>query len=259
MRRTAITLLAALAWGLAPVPASAAATPLCAGIPATITGTPGNDVIRGTAGDDVIVALAGNDVVRPGPGDDVVCGGPGNDYLTSHRGADLLLGGGQGDRIEGLGPEPTRIHGGAGPDFIFLAVTDAPGYVLDGGGGDDIGDVRLQLDAAVGGPALVIRRGPQTFSRAGVVTGAYAGIERLGLDERLAYEYYGTRAPDVVTVSDGFLPFVAKTYLGPDVVTGAEGDDVIDAGRGVDRVVGGPGTDVCLHAELARECESVSP
>lgn len=252
--RTALLLVTV---AMTPLPAHAAdVVPTCAGRPATIVGTEGNDVIKGTAGDDVIVALGGNDVVRPGPGDDVVCGGPGNDYLTSHRGSDYLHGGGQGDRIEALGPEPSTVIGGAGPDFLFLAVPDGHGYVLNGGIGEDIADISQQSDAE-DATALVIRRGSRTFSRGAVVTGTYAGIERLGLGGDLAYEYYGSKAPDYVTVSGSELPFLAHTGHGPDWVTSAGGDDTLNLGRGADRVDAGLGADVCLLAERTKSCEAV--
>src|SRR4051812_15572614 len=48
----------------------------CRGVPATIVGTPGDDVIQGTSGDDVIVAGAGNDFISGNGGDDLICGGP---------------------------------------------------------------------------------------------------------------------------------------------------------------------------------------
>ena len=36
---------------------------MCFGEPATIIGTPGDDVLSGTSGDDVIVGLEGTDVI----------------------------------------------------------------------------------------------------------------------------------------------------------------------------------------------------
>jgi hypothetical protein len=242
---------------LAGVPsgASAAGVPTCRGLPATIVGTPGNDVIKGTPGDDVIAALGGNDVVKGRGGDDVVCGGTGHDYLVGRFGRDVLIGGPQGDRVDAFSRRPTVIRGGGGADILFLGLSDEPGYVLDGGRGHDIGDVSLGR-ATADGPTVVIRRGPGDFVRDGLATGRYLGIEQLGLDERTGYEYYGTDAADDVSVADGAFPFRAETYGGDDVVVSYEGDDHIDTGRGFDRVDAGPGTDVCLHAERTRGCES---
>lgn len=77
---------------------------MCAGLPATITGTDGPDVIVGTAGNDVIAALGGNDVVRADAGDDIVCGGAGKDKLIGGPGKDTLSGdAGRGDVCKGKG------------------------------------------------------------------------------------------------------------------------------------------------------------
>src|SRR4051794_33210814 len=65
----------------ASVPAAAADAPSCQGLPATIVGTPGDDVITGTPGPDVIVGLDGRDEIHARAGDDVVCAGPG-DYFV---------------------------------------------------------------------------------------------------------------------------------------------------------------------------------
>jgi Ca2+-binding RTX toxin-like protein len=65
----------------------------CSGLPATIVGTPGDDVINGTTGPDVIAGLDGNDVIDGGQGDDVICGGPGEDTLSGSGGNDTLFGG----------------------------------------------------------------------------------------------------------------------------------------------------------------------
>jgi Ca2+-binding RTX toxin-like protein len=227
----------------------------CGGVVATIVGTTGNDVIRGTGGPDVIAALGGDDVVRSGGGDDIVCGGPGRDLLVSGRGADVLRGGPQGDRIEGLSAQPNQVIGGPGDDFLFLAIGDEPGYRLDGGRGSDIGELGRHEGAAEA-TAVVVDRGAERIDRGGVRTGAFSGVEQLGLDELLPYVYLGSRRADVVTVVDGALPFVARTYRGDDSVTSAEGDDDIDTGAGEDRVDAGPGDDTCRNAERTRGCES---
>lgn len=254
-----VAVLAALVVGLtgaSSAEAGRAGAVTCHGLAATIVGTPGDDVIKGTPGDDVIAALGGDDVVKGRAGDDLVCGGTGHDQLVSRNGHDTLFGGPQGDRLEGFSRRPTELHGGQGADILFLGLSDEPGYVLAGGRGRDIGDVSLGR-AASGGPTTVIRRGPGVFLRDGAVTGRFLGIERLGLDELTGYEYYGTDAPDHVTVFDGGFPFRAETYGGDDDVTSYEGDDYIDTGRGTDRVDAGPGADTCLNAERTRSCEEL--
>jgi Ca2+-binding RTX toxin-like protein len=79
---------------------------LCLGLPATITGTAGNDTLVGTAGRDVIHAGAGDDVVYGQGGDDVICGGDGGDVLWGGSGNDRLDGGsGQNLLLGGLGAD----------------------------------------------------------------------------------------------------------------------------------------------------------
>jgi uncharacterized repeat protein (TIGR01451 family) len=108
----------------------------CRGQAATITGTPGNDVLVGTTGPDVIVALAGSDRIVARAGADLICAGAGNDYigagpprdrvfagagrdrLLGRGGPDLLKGAGGGDVIKG-GRGSDRIRGGRGFDRCF--------------------------------------------------------------------------------------------------------------------------------------------
>lgn len=261
MRRSAAPVLG-WALGLAalvvPVPVQASAPPACNGLPATVVGTDGADFLKGTDGDDVIVALGGNDVVRGGPGNDVVCGGRGHDHIRVTSGSDIVLGGPGGDRLEAFSRRPTQLRGGSGDDFLFLTITADPGYAVDGGGGHDIGDIRRD-PGILGEVTLVVDRRAGTLSRAGELTGSYLGIEEVGFDELMSYEYRGTRAPDRVTTEFGQFPFTARTYGGKDVVVSSGGDDYIDVGRGVDRVDAGAGSDTCLHAERARGCETVTP
>jgi CSLREA domain-containing protein len=124
----------------------------CLGLPVTMTGTSGNDVLTGTkkrdviralGGDDVIDALGGNDRVCAGAGNDrvlgrsgrdQVAGGSGNDRAIGHGGDDVLRGQGGRDRLKGKGADDT-LRGGAQPDRLNGgAGTDR----CSGGGGRDV-------------------------------------------------------------------------------------------------------------------------
>jgi len=123
------------AWAiLAAAPAAPNTNPaaLCAGRPATIVGTDGDDEIRGTPGDDVIAAGRGADRVWGGPGTDLVCAGPGHDivhggagpdWLRGGGGRDLLIGGGGSDTLQG-GPRDDDLSGGDGDDRLFGGADD---------------------------------------------------------------------------------------------------------------------------------------
>ena len=100
--------------------------PTCGGLPATLTGTDGDDVLNGTAGNDVIVGLGGNDIIHGFGGRDIICGGPGRDRLFGGRQSDQLYGGDNGDLLKGesgsdmlFGEQGNdRLVGGAGDDWL---------------------------------------------------------------------------------------------------------------------------------------------
>lgn len=96
----------------------------CRGVRATITGTPGNDVLVGTGGRDVIVAKGGADRINSGAGRDLICAGAGRDFVSSGSAADRVFGGPGGDRLLGHGG-PDVMKGQTGND------------VIKGGRGDD--------------------------------------------------------------------------------------------------------------------------
>jgi Ca2+-binding RTX toxin-like protein len=123
----------------------------CYGLPATIVGTKGKDVIYGTNGPDVIAGLGGNDVIYGGNGNDVVCGnggddklygGNGNDTLLGGYGKDLLYGGNGNDTLDG-GSGNDTLDGGNGNDMLFGGdgIDGLYGQngndILNGNGGND--------------------------------------------------------------------------------------------------------------------------
>jgi CSLREA domain-containing protein len=148
------------------VPPPPADTPAakCAGLTATISGTPDPEAIRGTAGRDVIAGLGGNDVIRGLGGNDVVCGGAGVDRLLGGPGQDRLLGGPGNDRLAGGagndrlvgGPGADRLLGGPGRDTLL----GQPGAdILLGHGGNDLLRGGPGRDVLRGGPGRDRLRG----------------------------------------------------------------------------------------------------
>lgn len=139
----------------------------CRGLPATIVGTAGDDVIFGTRDADVIAGLAGADEIHGGSGDDTICGGGGRDAINGGRGNDTIRGGSGADIIRGddqvfylTERADDLIFGGGGPDTIWAG---AGNDIVRGGRGSDriygnLGDDGLfgksHNDLLVGGPGL---------------------------------------------------------------------------------------------------------
>lgn len=91
--------------------------PTCRGVPATVSGTPGNDLLVGTPGPDVIAALGGNDRIVALAGQDLVCAGVGRDYIGAGTAADRVFAGVGRDRLIGRGG-PDLLRGNGGNDVI---------------------------------------------------------------------------------------------------------------------------------------------
>jgi Ca2+-binding RTX toxin-like protein len=137
----------------------------CNGLPVTIVGTTGDDVINGTNGPDVIAGLGGNDVIDGGNGDDIICGYAGNDALNGGTGNDTLLGsygldilngqngldtldgGDENDTLDG-GNDPDTLSGGNGNDSLTGGTGDD---VLDGGADNDALAGNTGNDSLTGG------------------------------------------------------------------------------------------------------------
>jgi uncharacterized repeat protein (TIGR01451 family) len=109
------------------------AAPSCRGATATLTGTPGHDVLSGSGGPDVIVALGGNDVIRSGAGRDLICAGGGRDFTVGGSAGDRVFAGAGRDRLLGRGG-PDLLKAGAGADVLKGG---AGADRLRGGGGRD--------------------------------------------------------------------------------------------------------------------------
>ncbi|MFJ7159686.1 SBBP repeat-containing protein [Streptomyces sp. NPDC101118] len=107
---------------------------LCFGLPATITGTAGNDRISGTSGDDVIIAGDGADNVNGRGGNDRICGGAGNDSLNGGGNDDRLDGGAGQDTLTGSGGSDTLLGGDGDDELGGGAGADS----LDGGAGTNV-------------------------------------------------------------------------------------------------------------------------
>jgi uncharacterized repeat protein (TIGR01451 family) len=89
----------------------------CRGVPATLVGTRGNDVLVGGASPDVIASFGGDDTIYAFSGRDLVCAGPGRDYVGGGTAADSIFGASGGDRLVGRGG-PDLLRGSAGDDVL---------------------------------------------------------------------------------------------------------------------------------------------
>jgi pimeloyl-ACP methyl ester carboxylesterase len=134
----------------------------CMGLPATISGTAGNDVLVGTSGADVIVGLGGDDVITGEGGDDVICGDEGddtidggsdNDAIDGGLGDDGIIGGSGDDTAEGRDGNDS-VDGGSGDDSVGGGAHDD--FLVGGSGNDAMlgGDGDDTLIGAVGNDSL---------------------------------------------------------------------------------------------------------
>jgi hypothetical protein len=131
---------------------------------ATVTGTPGPDVLVGTSHADTLSGGAGDDRLRGRGGDDVLDGGPGSDDLSGGPGVDAVVYPGPDpvtvtiDDLANDGPSGAHdnvqtdvedVYGGSGPDRLVGSAGD---NMLDGGAGDDVIDGGAGADQLFGGP-----------------------------------------------------------------------------------------------------------
>jgi Ca2+-binding RTX toxin-like protein len=226
IRSLTFPLVAALLGAAGVFPAVALAAPGCAGLPATIVGTAGDDVIHGTPGNDVIVGLDGADTIYGYGGDDVICGGKKDDTIYGGAGDDLLQGGrGRDHFVPGVGADTVR--GGAWIDTIDYR--DSTRRV----------DVDLRAGSAKG-------QGVDTISDIEIVIGSEYD-DRIQLGDTTSasrwrgFEARGRGGDDVILA--GLLAVTVWPGPGDDIVVGGPGSDRVEPSPGDDIIRGGPGGD----------------
>ena len=237
LRRLTVSALLVTAPALVGLPtlavAPAQAAPTCAGKPATIVGTAGNDRMVGTEGRDVVFLGAGNDVFDGLGGNDLICGGSGRDQLAGGEGNDRIDGGGGKDYfLEGDGND--RLIGGRGQDYLSYSswstginVTNAT--VIEGAGRDVATGIETiegtaYADVMIGGPGDDVLRG---LTGKDLIRGE-GGNDYLAATDGIIK---GGEGNDLVETSGS-----VTAYLGP----GVNGADI---GAGQVTVVGGRGKD----------------
>ena len=236
-------------------PAAAGATDrVCFGQPATLIGTPGDDVIRGTDFDDVVVALGGNDVVRTGGGNDLVCAGAGNDLVRTGPFNDRVRGAAGDDDIH-LGTSyfiipgyvpPSEAYGGKGRDLLTTTIDGS----LFGGPGSDTLTGGRSGNSLLGGPGndLIDGNGGSDsllFGRRTRGVTVRLDLHRArgqGTDEIHDVEnVYGTPFADRISGDGRRNAF--HSFGGNDILRGRGGNDQLTAGRDRDDISGGDGDD----------------
>lgn len=254
-------LAAAPAHGMVVAEAVAAAT--CAGLPATIVGTIGDDELTGTPGDDVIAALGGNDEIDAGAGNDVVCGDAGSDLLTGGFGDDRLLGGDNGlVPLFESEPEPRgdTLVPGPGNDLVDVGINTIlrdDGYnnpdTIDYSASETGVSIDLVSGVATGeGNDTVVVAQPQPVSGAVIELLGTSHADRLlgteGSDQLIGNgggdTVEGRGGDDLLMNSwDEYEYDPARNGTDNDHFDGGAGDDYLDSAGGTDVMLGGDGKD----------------
>lgn len=227
---------------------------LCAGLLATIVGTPLGDDLEGTPGNDVIQAFQGDDVIDGRGGDDTICAGSGDDSIEGGPGNDVIHGQAGDDTIvfddakrpvtvklplgtsKGQGKDTfTGVENIIGSSFADTLIgDDGPNQMasrggsdkLNGGAGDDI------LFGAGGGDTLIGGPGDdQLWGGKGVDTASYAT----------------STTPVTVSLKSGTSSGEGSDTLGlVENVSGGAGDDTIEGSDAGNKLTGNGGADVLL-------------
>lgn len=254
-----------------PGAAGGQAPAVCFDTPATVVGTPGDDVLTGSPGPDVIVGLEGNDTIDALDGNDSVCGGDGNDTVRGGPGHDDLEGSAGDDVIDGgdggdsanfhYAPAPIDANLGGGTALgwgtdTLVAIEHLVGSngfgdrltgtdlfnVLDGRGGDDV------LLGAGGGDLLDGDAGNDTMDGGlGQDLASYffapRGV-RVNLATKTATGWGTDRVLNLEAIDGSAYADRLTGNAGRNTIWGERGSDRLHGLRGADRLFGQAGRDV---------------
>ena len=220
-----------------------------------IDGKAGADTMVGGDGDDVYIVDNTKDVIR----EDLSVG---NDTVNSSVNFNLTA-----DSITVFGDIENLVLVGAalvgtGNTLDNQIIGDAGKNLLTGLEGNDTLDGGAGTDTLVGGignDLYVVDNAKDVISELGSDSGdtvrsstisldltlpAYAGIENIELQGKLALHAAGNDGVNSITGNDGAN--LLSGHGGNDVLVGGAGNDTLDGGGGVDVMTGGAGDDTYL-------------
>lgn len=184
-----------------------------------LKGTNDDDTLAGMDGDDLILAYKGNDTVYGGNGNDVLYGGAGDDVLY----------GGAGDDTLNAGDGSNTLKGGAGNDRLILHADSPYGNTIDGGDGNDTADYSSTSTSRASTYcyyAYPVRPDLYPVSINGIVADLAAEKVIKVAASSSSQASFLSGPFDVVKVEN-----IVGT-IGSDMMTGNDGDNVLDSGGG---------------------------
>lgn len=200
--------------------------------PDDLTGNAYGDIIFAFGSADIVHGLGGTDFIYGHGGNDTLYGDDDNDYLYGGVGDDVMHGGTGTDYFED-GNGIDQMYGEDGDDNFIVSSDDGDTY--DGGAGDDLLYLNLQLISTTG----------VTVDLTGMWSGGlgYVGTSTLRDIEVLAYTFGGA-GDDNITIGAGYTAsFYFNAEGGNDTVNGGSGNDSISGDAGDDRIFGWLGDD----------------
>jgi Ca2+-binding RTX toxin-like protein len=217
------------------------------GLPLTLEGGTGSDLLVGGAGNDTLNGSGSHDTLDGQAGNDALDGGLGIDtdhYSTDPAGVTVNLG--PGTATDGFGGSDTisgveNVAGSAFPDTVTGNGSDNVlngndgADVLNGGGGDDT------LNGRAGDDTIVSRSGNDALNGgAGTDTADYStdptGV-KVNLGAGSASDGYG--GSDTISAIEN----VSGSAFA-DAISGDASDNVLRGGGGKDRLIGAAGSDI---------------